>query len=68
MDPNEALRQLRELVHTCLYSEDEAPDIATDLAQQFEALDEWLSKGGFPPDAWRYGNDVATAMREREAT
>lgn len=42
MDPNEALRLLRKY----------ASDTGGEFGEQFEALDEWLSKGGFLPAAW----------------
>lgn len=43
MDPNEALKRLRKY----------ASDTGGEFAETFEALDEWLSKGGFLPAAWR---------------
>lgn len=61
MDPNEALRQIRLLIKQM--EVEDKPDHyhgggqqwkqhAEDLAEQVQALDEWLAKGGFPPDAW----------------
>ena len=54
MDPDEALRRIRELVAT-----DMRPwkarghwDEVEELRELFEALDEWLSHGGFPPADW----------------
>ena len=61
MDPNETLRELRELADKVaaqdmdVYSdpEDRADAArAGDLAAGVQALDEWLSRGGFLPDAW----------------
>lgn len=57
MDPNEALRRIRGVVQRIgddasartLDAFSELEEI-TDAAQ---ALDEWLSKGGFLPDGWR---------------
>jgi hypothetical protein len=46
MDPNEALRLLRKY----------ASDTPGALGEQFEALDEWLSKGGFLPTAWSWSS------------
>lgn len=46
MDPNETLRLLREALL------DEDAEMTAECAQ---TLDEWLSKGGFLPDAWTYG-------------
>ena len=43
MDPNEALKMIREA----------ATQDAQDMIEPFEALDEWLCKGGFLPDAWQ---------------
>lgn len=44
MDPNEALKNLREELS---YFEGGA------FAEQFQALDEWLAKGGALPEAWQ---------------
>lgn len=57
MDPNETLRLLREAVaeyrRPLPFSDsDEAAQLLADLVQHVEALDEWLSKGGFLPSAW----------------
>lgn len=43
MDPDEALAIIRRAV------EDEAP---YDALEAWEALDKWLSNGGFLPKAW----------------
>jgi hypothetical protein len=48
MDPNATLAQIRELI---------AAGTKVDLEQAAElmtALDEWLSRGGFLPDAWQH--------------
>lgn len=54
MDPNETLRIIR--LTTKQMRVDEHPDIrkqhADDLAEHVEALDEWLTKGGFLPSDW----------------
>jgi hypothetical protein len=60
MDPNEALRLIR--LHIAqMRVEDKTRDDGwigrltqqgRDLAETFEGLDEWLSKGGFPPTDW----------------
>lgn len=54
MDPNEALRRLRELILT--QSEGKDPqylaDTLEDIASSFNGLDNWLSGGGFLPKAW----------------
>jgi hypothetical protein len=58
MDPNEALKRAREAIER--YQDDASLGFNTDtrleaadkLADAFEALDEWLSKGGFLPLEW----------------
>lgn len=55
MDPNETLKQLRDAIKAVTNpdSEDRLGVRRTyDLIYAFEALDEWLSKGGFLPDDW----------------
>lgn len=54
MDPNATLAKLRHAIESF---EDQSDPILAEIAAQemFEAaqdLDEWLSKGGFLPDAW----------------
>ncbi len=60
MDPNETLRQARltaaELLQktgSSQYDPYEILALAEVLAERFEALDEWISHGGFLPSAWR---------------
>lgn len=50
MDPNAALRAIRAEVETHLEHGDGDVDV---LVEHVNALDEWLSRGGFRPDAWR---------------
>lgn len=57
MDPNEALKILRELAGVVLEVDrdgggDEAHADCIDLAETLQGLDNWLSKGGAKPDAW----------------
>lgn len=53
MDPNETLRQLRELMSTPLLRNTEEYGAWIDqVTVKIEALDEWLSNGGFLPAAW----------------
>lgn len=55
MDPNECLRQIRDLVRQVEMSANTgAPhfQLALELAERVTALDEWLTKGGFVPSAW----------------
>lgn len=57
MDPNETLRLLREAI-TGLFAVDTdnaSYDPAVEIAERFQALDEWLSKGGFLPTDWVAG-------------
>jgi hypothetical protein len=55
MDPDEALKKAR----AALKAFHDAPDAersmiaGADLADAFEALDGWLSKGGFLPRDWQ---------------
>jgi hypothetical protein len=57
MDPNANLKEQKEIVRWLLDTNEENADElskkAERLANLVEALDEWLSKGGFLPDAWR---------------
>jgi hypothetical protein len=58
MDPNVALAKAREAAAILLDADDDGnfTDPATtnlgQLIESFQALDEWLSKGGFKPRAW----------------
>jgi hypothetical protein len=60
MDPDEALDRIRALAEQVIANPDAAHfDGAADLAEQVIALDEWLSRGGFPPGAWVAEPDAA---------
>jgi hypothetical protein len=48
MDPNETLRELRRILRAGAW---DAAD-AERVRELIEALDAWLSRGGFLPDAW----------------
>lgn len=59
MDPNEALRLMRDYirrVRDSVQGEGTDPDVlrieADQLAEYADALDGWLSRGGFLPAAW----------------
>lgn len=60
MDPNATLKRIRELVEAVLdhdLDDRDALDAAGYLADAVQALDQWLSKGGFLPEAWRVPTD-----------
>lgn len=55
MDPNATLARIRELTASLLDSDADtgtAASIGDQLAEHVQALDEWLVKGGFLPQAW----------------
>jgi hypothetical protein len=59
MDPNATLARIRALV---AQARDRGPldgDDAEELAALVEALDEWLTRGGFLPVDWQSGNVAA---------
>lgn len=64
MDPNEALRRLREALAQWHLRGDMAGalDAAATIADQAHALDEWLSKGGFLPRAWEASTTTTRAV------
>lgn len=52
MDPNATLA---EILHAamCVIASDGLDHVrALDLAERVQSLDEWLTRGGFLPDAW----------------
>lgn len=62
MDPNETLRQIREI------TESNDPGFRSDMQSTLEslvdALDDWLSRGGFLPVAWqRLDNGLTKVTR-----
>jgi hypothetical protein len=66
MDPDVCLARIRELT-TCaaLALGDARMEFLEDLAEQAQALDEWLTKGGFLPQAWAENCDWDRQMREQ---
>lgn len=56
MDPNEALKRCRESAKKMLSDDDiDSPRyvaIGAGLAEHFDALDQWLVRGGFLPKDW----------------
>lgn len=68
MDPDEKLKELRELARQVALSDVGSPtlfqsvvQLAESLAEKFEELDEWLQRGGFLPKAWQK-SDVSPAI------
>lgn len=56
MDPDTVLADIRELAAKLTSDDQRAADlvdVALDLADRVTALDEWLSRGGSLPAAWR---------------
>ena len=53
VDPNIALDKLREYAASCLQEATGATGEALQMAEAFEALDQWLSNGGFLPYEWQ---------------
>lgn len=51
MDPDAALARMRELI--ARERESFVETDATELSELIDGLDQWLSKGGFLPAAWR---------------
>jgi hypothetical protein len=64
MDPNKALERMRkvagwaETAPTALSTHPLTVEALQELAELFRGLDEWLTRGGFPPEAWREGPDA----------
>ena len=52
MDPDVALRELRDLAAAVLDVAPPGRDQADELAERFSALDEWIMSGGHLPAAW----------------
>lgn len=65
MDPDVVLARIREGAKAVddpeLQGNDEWEAMA-DALGEFEALDEWLSKGGFPPKAWAQHRPVELGL------
>jgi hypothetical protein len=54
MDPNVALREIRVAIEKIRQMPLDAlrDGVVDDLIEHVEALDDWLSNGGFLPDGW----------------
>ncbi|MBF6064699.1 hypothetical protein IU500_24690 [Nocardia terpenica] len=59
MDPDAALRRIRQLVREVQQGNDndESIDYLDELIDHWGALDDWLSSGGFPPAPWHRDRD-----------
>jgi hypothetical protein len=53
MDPNARLTDIRRLV---TFDGHLMTDEMRELTEKFQAMDEWLSKGGFPPEDWAHNH------------
>ena len=53
MDPDETLAQLRAAV-TASRGADDAGEHLDRIVELVDALDTWLTRGGFLPAAWRH--------------
>lgn len=52
MDPDAALINLRAAINAALIEQSPDHDSVDAIAEHFEALDGWLSRGGFLPSDW----------------
>lgn len=54
MDPNAALKEIRELVQKLDRDEDQFSHNldAMRLCELVDGLDQWMTRGGFPPGDW----------------
>ena len=62
MDPNVALKHVRELVTDALIEHDERT--GGELAEVIDGLDDWLTKGGFSPEPWFHPSPADDALSE----
>lgn len=61
MDPNQVLFELREMAALADDLERVDPHM---WAEKFGALDEWLTKGGFPPADWAPVDPEPTSLAD----
>jgi len=69
MDPDQALKNARRAVaEMSSLAEGSVKHInaAEDLRTAFEALDDWLTKGGFLPGPWSNGSQVEALLAEND--
>jgi hypothetical protein len=57
MDPNETLKRMLYLAAVLQDQGDPDPEIGAELATLVQAMNDWLSRGGFLPAAWAMGRD-----------
>lgn len=63
MDPDATLEQIRALVRAVLsdtYDGDKAITKLLDLAEDFQSLDDWLTRGGYKPSPWHHEEGTMT--------
>lgn len=53
MDPNETLKRLRKLAKRIGSMAEPYDDDALELAELVDALDQWITNGGFLPRDWK---------------
>ena len=54
MDPNANLSEQLELAKAIVATDHPEPEDAERLAELVLALDDWITRGGFLPDSWRF--------------
>lgn len=77
MDPDECLKQIRQIAQRIQRNSDERVDNTIDgsirdvirddgdaLAERVLALDNWIKGGGFLPKEWHY-NEFAKALKKK---
>jgi len=75
MDPNAALEHLRLSLAdwdryrtTDEYGTEVLDGIADEIATAAAALDDWMSKGGFPPRDWSHGTPSTPSSPQQEVS
>jgi len=64
MDPNVCLAELRDLGKFTIKAKETGVDDFVRVLELFEALDGWLSSGGFLPKDWREAKDAVSNLRQ----
>jgi len=64
MDPNAALRELRDIMALIKSHRRMTSEQLDHMAELFDGLDEWLSRGGFFPTPWAIGISAAEVGAE----